>query len=501
MTSKDESHFDLGELFGIIWRRKWYVIIPTILSVIAAGAMTFILTPTYETSSIIWVGSSMRLSGDLERLIGNDLTALGQSRNRTEELRSLRNEIKSSPYIRQLVDQLELDKDPALKSKAAGLKNKWPHLTIDQIKFNILLEDLRDRILIEFSGSDQIKITAESHNPSEAQGIATTLSGIFINEKKRQQLGAVQASQNFSFEQLEKYEEDLQGKIRERTEFDKEYLKIQLDDAVISEDNRRDISAEIQSTKIEITDKEDEAREIMKNITAIPSNHLTLNDSSELNRLKREVRTLLASIANLMLRYRWNDPEILNFKSRLYNFMDQVEDENRRLVNNQFSENDGPTKQSLVSLFNIRAQLDMLYSRQNNLQLALNDLSSKINMMPEYQARLDQLDREVNAAREIRDRFQTQQETAQISQAVLSESEYKIIQPAQTPLNPVFPDNKKLIVIGLMFGLVVGGGLILLRELLDTTFKKVEDVEGYLHLPVVGVIPDIVSVKKTRLGK
>ncbi len=498
MEERDESHFELGELFGIVWRRKWYVIIPTILATIAAAVITIFLTPVYGTSSIIWVGNSVRLSGDLARIVGNDLTALGQGRNRSEELRSLRNELTSTPYIKELVGRLKLDQDPSLEKRAARMQGTWPHLTIDQIKFNLLQEDIRERINIEFSGSDQIRIICESTDPYKARDFTQALTDIFINEKKRQQLGAAQASQDFSYEQLEKYEEDLQNKIKRRTEFEKEFLKVQLDEMVTSDDNRHDINSEIQATKIEITDKEDEARELLKKITAVPTGKLELNPSDELNRLNREVKTLMASIANLMLRYLWSDPEILNFKSRLYNYIDNIEDENRRLVNIQFSEYDEATRRNIVELINTRSQLNMLYSRQNNLELALNDLNNKMGLMPEYQARLDQLSREVTAARDLRDRFKQQQETAQISQAVLSESEYKVIQPAQLPLSPTFPDKKKLTLMGFMFGIVVGGGLILIKELLDNTFRKVEEIEKHLKLPVIGVIPDINGLKKAR---
>ncbi len=496
--TKDKHHFDLGELFGIAWRRKWLLVFPTILGAIAAFAIGFVLTPVYETSTIVWVGSSMRISGDLQRLIGGDITALGRSRNRGEELRSLYNEITSSPFLQQLVDRMNLAKDPVIDRKAHNLASEWPHLTVEQIKANLLIEDLREKIRVEFSGSDQVRITTESRNPQKARDLAQNISEIFISEKKRQQMGEVMASQDFSYGQLEKYEKDLNDIVARKTEFEKEYMKVQIDDIVTSDENRRDIGSEIQSAKIEITDKEDEARLLLRKITAVPAAKIELNESEELRRLKQEVQTLLASVANLMLRYRWTAPEILNFKARLYSYMDQIEDENRRLVEIQFVSEDQVTRANLTQLFNTRAYLDMLYARQNNLELALANLNNKIGLMPEYQARLDQYNREIEAARDLRDRFREQQETAQISQAVVNETEYKIIQPAQIPLEPIFPQKTKLILMGLMSGMVLGGGLVLIRELMDTTFKRVEEVEEYLNLPVVGVIPNIETVKKAR---
>jgi uncharacterized protein involved in exopolysaccharide biosynthesis len=499
MDEDNKNQFELSEIMSLIWRRKWLLILPVIIAAGSAFAALYIVTPVYETSSIIWVGSSVRLSSDLQRLVGNDLTAIGQSRNRTDELRSLRNEITSSPFIRQLVDRLKLDSNPGLDEKANKLKADWPHLTVDQIKFNLLLEDLRDKIDIEFSGQDQVRITVESPDPYLARDMAQNLSEIFIAEKMKQQLGSVLASQDFSYGQLDKYERNLQDKINARTTLEKELMNFELDASVTSDQNRRDIGSEIQAIKVEIGDKEEEARELLKAITSIPSGNLKLDESNTINNLKSEVETLLRSISEIIIKYPWNSSEALSFKSRLYSHMDRIEREIEDLTKEQFSGNDENTLRKLANLFNTRALLDMLYSEQNSLELALSDLNNKIGLVPEYQARIDQLNREVTAARGIRDRFKNQQESVQISQAVLSESEFTIIQPAQLPFAPVFPDKKKLLIIGILIGVVIGGGLILLAELLDNSFKKIEEVEDSLNLQVIGVIPEIEAVKKARL--
>jgi len=498
-SGQTKNQFDLGEIFTIIWRRKWMIFIPMIIVSAVTYAGSYFLPPVYETSVIIWVGNTLRLSDGLQRLVGDDLNAIGSSRNRRDELRSLQNEITSTPYIRQLVQILKLDENPELDRRAERLRAERSHVTKEQIKFNLLLEDLRDRITIDFSGQDQVEIAVESPNPHLAQDMAQNLGEIFISEKMKQRMGAVRVSQDFSFEQLEKYERDLQNKIAARTEFEREYLKVQLDDVIVSDENRRSITSEIEATRVEITDLEDEVRQLMAKITGIPSNRLVLTESDDIKRAKGEIQRLLRTISEMMRKYQWNSPEVLNFKGRLYSQIDQIEAENRRLVAEQYAEQDNATRVNLVQLFNNRSQLDMLYSRANSLELALTDLNNKIALIPEYQARLDQLGREVGAARDLRDRMRTQQESSQISQAIVRESEFTVIQPAQLPLEPIFPDKRKLLIMGILLGLAVGGGITFLVELLDNSFRKIEDVEEFLRLPVVGVIPDIEAVKRAHL--
>ena len=51
--------------------------------------------------------------------------------------------------------------------------------------------------------------------------------------------------------------------------------------------------------------------------------------------------------------------------------------------------------------------------------------------------------------------------------------------------------------MGIMLGLIVGCAAALLVEMLDNSFKKVEDVEEMLGLPVIGVTPKIEFLKRS----
>ena len=462
-------------------------------------AGSYLITPEYESSAIIWVGNPVNLSVELQRLLSDVSQSYRSSRDREMELRSLQNEITSSPFISQLVQNLRLDQDPGLENRAMRRKSENPGISLEQIKFDILLSELRDEISVAFAGKDQIRLSAQSTNPMQARDMAQALSEIFISEKMKQELGMVRLSQDFSYEQLAKYEKDLRDRTDEKTEFEKEFMKIRLDDVVASDENRKEINSEIERTKIEIEEQKEDERELLVQLSGITKGKIDLKESTQLKRLKREVDSHIGSIANLMLKYTWSAPEILNHKTRLFALINDIEDENERLVGEQFEEYDSATRSSLVKLFNIRAELDIFYSRVNQLRLALDDLNEKVELVPEYQARLDQLEREIVAARDLRDKFKEQQESSLISQALLRESKYKVIEPAKVPLFPFKPQRSKIAVLGFLLGLVIGGAATLLTEVLDKSFRKVEDIEDALGFPIVGVIPQIESVKRLKI--
>ncbi len=498
---RQKKGFDIGDLMSVIWRRKWIIIIPMILVTAATFAGSYLITPEYESSVIVWIGNPVKLSTDLQRLLGNGRQMIQSSYDRQLELKSLQNEITSSPYLSQLISILKLDRNPELDKKAMKVRLTRPDLTLAQIKFDFLINKLRDKIEVSYAGKDQVLIVVQSTDPYMSRDMAQNLGEIFISEKMKEELGSVRLSQDFSYGQLAKYEKDLQDRTDEKTAFERQFMKIKLDELVTSEGNRKEISSEIQANSFEIQDKKDEEANLISRLAGlgVPRNRLKLNESASLLDLKKDVKDLIESLTSLMQKYRWSDPEILNFNARMYNLIGQIDNETRGLVEDQFGDYEEDIRDLIVQLFVARSDLDILYSRANNLSLALADLNNKINLVPEYEARLDQMDREIAAARELRDKFKEQQESSQISQALLRESKHKVIEPAKVPLAPFKPQRSKIAVLGVLLGLAIGVGAALLVEVMDTSFKSLEDIEDALGYPVIGVVPEITFLKKVQI--
>ena len=78
-------------------------------------------------------------------------------------------------------------------------------------------------------------------------------------------------------------------------------------------------------------------------------------------------------------------------------------------------------------------------------------------------------------------------ETAIIKASTVSKN--RIIDRAVLPVHPIKPKRKRMVLIGLLLGLLVGIGLAFLRKYLDNTIQNEEDVTKVLDIPVLGHIP------------
>lgn len=75
------------------------------------------------------------------------------------------------------------------------------------------------------------------------------------------------------------------------------------------------------------------------------------------------------------------------------------------------------------------------------------------------------------------------------SKQLIPNGNVKIIESVKMPESPVSPNKRINIAIAFFLGLIVSAGLSFFLEAIDSTFKKREQLEEILELPVLGVIP------------
>ncbi|MBK7090626.1 MAG: hypothetical protein IPH59_02715 [bacterium] len=500
-NSKQSKTFYVRDILSIAWKRKWLLVIPIVLVTAITAASTFYLSPIYEASVTIFMEKPVRLSQDLQRLIGGGASGMGANpETRASELQSLQNEIVSAPYIAQLVQNIGLDKDPAIDLAARKLQVNQPNVTVDDLKFDMLLESLRNRIRVEFAGTNQVKILSQSSSAEQAKLIVQNLGDIFIQEKTKQESRTISASSDFSSDQLQTYEKDMQDKITERTGLETELLRVQLDDVVAAPTNRQQINMEVQAIGLEIAEKEKQVRDSQMRLSSISGGLPVFEESSNLTEKKAEITKLLTTMPELLRKNSWSAPTVVSFKVRLYGMASDVDEEVAQVVRSKFGQEPETTKNDLITLFGLRLRLETLYSYSNNLKLALADLERRGSLMPGYRARIEQLNREIDASRTLRDQFKLSQEGTQISQALLMESKFRVVEPARLPLSPIWPNKRMIVLLGLMVGISLGAGAIIVAEFFDNSIKKIEDAESALGFPVIGTMPRIDGLEKLKVS-
>ena len=496
--TRKETTLDIKDVLTIVRRRKWLIILPLLLVTVIAFGGSFLLEDRYQSSTMVVIDQTKFLSKQLQALIPGQEENLYADRQRKNLLIAIYNEIISSSYLSRMIDELNLAQDPEAVRKAQKLHRKRADIPLRDLTYRVLIDRLRKDIAVDFNGENIIQITAESSDPSQAMKIATKLAEIFKDERLKREMSGVRGALSFSDEQISIYRKNLDEAEQKKADFATEYLHNQLDESVTADTNIRAIMADIDNLKLLIDDNINDQSVVRTRLADYRKTQLTLRTDGDYDRLKMDVFAETNRLADFMSKYTWSDPKVINANLKINNLLQEWEDLIRQLVDRQFSDAEGSQRTDLRQFFILQARELMLRQKLNDFEVSLSTLRNRIARQPQFEITMRNLENEVTSARVIYEKFKDQLTGSEISQSLMrgeAESKYRIMEPASVPMVPVKPNRVKITILGLLLGIVIGGVAALLAELLDNSFRKVEEVEEYLKAPVLATIPDISSIR------
>jgi uncharacterized protein involved in exopolysaccharide biosynthesis len=198
----------------------------------------------------------------------------------------------------------------------------------------------------------------------------------------------------------------------------------------------------------------------------------TVADNPLIGKLKAEAVELDVEKSRLLKTYRHKHPEILKIDGR-------IEEVRRKL--------DAEIKTMLEG---VQTEYRVAKAREDTLHNNVRSLSREGQEVSEKEIKLLTLQREVETNQQLYDAvLKRLKETGVTGQ--LETNNVRVVEEATVPSAPVRPRKARQILMSLVAGLVLALGVALGVEYFDTTLRTPDDVERYLGLPVVAIIPVI----------
>jgi succinoglycan biosynthesis transport protein ExoP len=484
---------DLREYWRVVKHRKLLFFLPILIVSIVALGGSFTLKPVYKSSTTILIGQTKLLSPSIENIVpGSERERASSREEREQKLATIKNQIISTAFLSRLIEVLSLDRAPWVEKTAQKLKEKFPSLPLDELKKRILIEGLQKSIEVQFKGENLVEIIAYSMARKQAQDMAKSLADIFIQENLKYELLGIRGAQDFSDEQLTVYKKKLEDSENRLRIFKQQELRSTVDENIANTSNIEEIKSVTDAVKLEIRDNEQNINNLKESIGKSEQARFELRLSSRLTSLKDNLKSLTKQYGDLLVKYSWKDAKVLTLTEKTRNNLDEIKDEIKTLILAQAQTKDASLLNDLGNYWFLKFKLDYLKDKAAMLQVSVDNLRNIMARRPYYEQTLTSLQNEVESNRRIYEAFLSQSQGTQISQQVQqaeAENKFRIIEPASFPLNPVKPDKKKIVLLGVLLGLVLGVGAVLVAEFTDSSLRNIEEAEEYLGLKVLGTIP------------
>lgn len=479
---------DLMIYWDMLWRHKWVVIITGLVFTVLGLYMALTSVPVYEASATILLREIDLESRTVERF-APEVRAL-------TDFSTLRAKILSPENLRRLIEQAALKDDSLLNKLAEATHRDNPYLSLEDIKLTLAIQKLRQKTLkIKPNGANMIQIAAQHSDPRSAYKIVKTLVQIFIEQSRRTELSGVETGLAFSRSQMAIYKKNLEEAETQWQRFKAGAAISQLSSTAMKDERIENLRAIIFSTSTQL--------ERERATFAAANDHLGLDKSAAhpmvasplLDELFQQQCDKLDQLTTLLVKNNGNEEEINRTNSDIKALDASLQTEVQRLLDSQSSWTERPywldrTMAEYRSKF-----LDKKKEKvQQLLDASLESRKASASSVPLQALTEERLKKEVDQARELYEMFLRQAQGSEMKAALQnaqSEYQYRILEPAQIPLEPISMGRRNK----LMIFCVLGGGLgIMLAfglEYLNRAFMKVEEVGEYLQLPVVGIMPKL----------
>ena len=467
---QNEAALHAVDYWQVIKNRYGIILLTLLLVFMTAAVITYVMPKKYESEAMIEV--KQRSTG-MSPLGAGFSDSTGASRTTAQFFGTEFEKIKSSNSLAKVVENLEL-------------VNKWgvdKETAIRILKGIVNTQNIR--------GTDLISIRVRHTDKEDARDVTAEVARAY--KAYRSEIESRDADK--ALYELNKAVRDQEDKVEER----------------------RKVLATIVRTKGIIykgqdsfygqagVDEDQGARDALKTYNQLEQDKMQLE--SQINSLlKYDSDQLLATAAGLNLPdniIKGLHPQYLDAKRLLDDLKIKGLGERHPTVlaaANQIQAMKHQLDEGVVNLrATLQAQLDMATDRLKNVEVMKNDTREEA-----IKRGLDAQDY-VDAKRD----FETDQQLLQtmrlkqIGETItnkMPDDSIEIHEDPQISQSPVSPNVTLNLVLGAVVGLIFGVGIAFFLEYLDTSVKSLEDVERYLQVPVLAVIPKDVGILHKQSG-
>lgn len=501
------TRFDLTEYGRILWRKRYFLLLPTVLAgVIAVVGVRFIV-PVYKSSSLL------RLENQTPQFEGvTPLMTLEEQRTAVDEemLARAKSEILSSDFLDKVIRHLGLaDNVDLIAAAQLDRQTRYPDLSVEELVHRRLRNMLRGKIEVTAAGVGVFRISAFDHSPSTCYKMATAITDLFLEAQRLKELKWLREASEFSDEQLEVYKERLDESEGEFERVQNELTTLALQKNPVGETSARYAAtfggesnlryAETLKEQLEttITNQERIVDKLHERLTTkfgkVPHTK-EIWDDTKLKSLEKGLIAFYETQLVLQLGARGvtGDDQA---KTRLA--VREEEQNLQRYITEQVTVKctDVPAeyKPLVTEYFFQVILLRGVNATRDRLQTDIESYKDKLDRTPRLEAELERLRQRVAADRELYNTFLKAKTSAQITEAVQNTElgmTVDVIEKPARPLNPDRPNRRNILIFVVVIGCTLGMMGLVLSEYLDTSFRTVKEIESQLGLRVLGTIPN-----------
>ncbi len=492
----------LEDYWTVLRRRRWLIIIPFILGPVVALLVARKLPPKYTSTSMILIEEPKVPTNIVPSIFSNDLTA---------RVAHLEEQILSRTRLEPIIEQYGL------------YKNDW-----NQVSMEGLVERMRDAIIVTpvaFSKQpgtvpDQnnqvpgfrVEFTAET--PQLAQAVCSQITSMLIDANLQLGTERAQGTANFIEGQLDDAKKKLETQDAQLAAFQRQYFGALPDQEQSTVQILRALSDQLNSVSETLRGYQESKTYQESLLTQQLTAWKASGSGGNPQTLQEQLAHAQDNLAALETEYTDTYPNVIEAKQQIAALRakiaaQQATDERNGGAKAAMNPSPGAEGEP-PQIIQLRASLHSLAlatqdaeTQQARLRREIAVYQAKLKMTPAVEQQYKDITRNYQTALTFYNSLLAKEDESQMSTSLERQQEgeqMETLDPADLPNKPSFPNYERFAGGGVLVGLVLGLGIALILEMRDKALRDERDIEFFLGLPILAVVPAVQKVPKALKG-
>ncbi len=492
---------EIKPYFEIVSRRKWWIVIPFLLAILA-GLVFYAASPRiYEAKTLILVEPQKIPDSYVRPVVSGTVE---------KRLATITQQIHSRTNLENIINNFGLNREKEEISeslwdrtrKAMGSKKKPPNSPYSIEKVS-LVEKLRERIKVELRGKGEnyvFNISFAWHDPEVAAHVTNFIANKYIEENLNAREEIAMATTDFLERETLRIRYDLEAKEKELEDFKKQHMgalpnELQSNISILNQlkEELSNLEKRWDTEKQMTLMMEKQMRQMEENMAAtsfaIPDEEAFLEDESTM-----EINVLEEALGSLKGRYTENHPDVLALKRRIEILKQEEKLRAETMPKTEpVPESFLPVEDTMAMQQNMhQAQMDSYVSQIEGLKGQIVVYKERVERTPQVELAMTKILRDYETVRaryaELLGKSLSARMAEELERRKKGE-QFRIVDPAVAPVKPTSPNFLFIMLASVFGGLGLGLGLAYARETTDPCFYDREEIENDLRVNVVASLP------------
>ena len=453
----DKREIHLRDYWATIWRWRWTVLATFVIVMTLVTLYTFLQTPIYRATVKVEIQTSSRRVAPVADV--GELGVSGYGFFAEDRYVNTQFEIiKSRAVAEKVFDRLNLWNDPQWK----GMQD-----AVDAFRAGVIVEpvEMTGIVAISLEGADKDKTTQ----------YVNTLVEVYADRNLEMAQKATSRAVAALLEQMEPLKEKL-TRSQERS-----YEEASQRGIFVPEDQQKIMGASLQKLQEDLTEtqlalsQEEAVLRKVDEVARASGSYLSIPEIAKdpiVEGLYKERLGLEQDKQKLLAQYQERHVKVIDKEDQIKRLDEKIARECDRIIGRiktDYAIKREHQKSTLTQIDQVKGQSLDLNQRASGFELLRGDTAE---------------------IRKIYDAISSRMKEIELSSQLLNNN-IRVLDKAEVPLAPIRPRKGINLLFGLLSGLTLGVGLAFFLEYLDNTVKTTEDVEQYLKLHILSIIPKV----------